>query len=68
MPNVVPENFTIADLRGRNFASVSEAAAILGVDPRTVRADIAAGNIPATRTGTYYKVPVAWLRERALAS
>jgi hypothetical protein len=35
---------------------------------RTVRADIAAGNTPATRTGTYYRIPVSWLRERALAS
>lgn len=33
MPNKVPENFTIADLKGRNFASVSEVAAILGADP-----------------------------------
>jgi hypothetical protein len=37
MSNRVPENFTLADLKGRNFATVSEAAAILRIDPKTVR-------------------------------
>ena len=40
MPNKVPENFSLADLKGRNFATVSQTAAVLGADPRTVRADI----------------------------
>jgi len=37
MSNRVPENFTLADLKGRNFATVSGAAAILRIDPKTVR-------------------------------
>lgn len=64
MPNKIPEHLTLADLTGRNFASVSEVAAILRSDPRTVRADIASGNIPAIKTGAHYKVPVTWLREQ----
>lgn len=47
------------------FASSTEAAAILDVDPRTLRAAIERGEIPATRTGNLWRVPVAWLREQA---
>ena len=60
MPNKVPENFSLADLKGRNFATVSQAAAVLGADPRTVRADIAEGNIPAIKVGRDYRIPVSW--------
>jgi excisionase family DNA binding protein len=47
------------------FASSTEAAAILGVDPRTLRFAIERGEIPATRTGNIWRVPVSWLREQA---
>ena len=40
---------TLADLDGRNFATVGEAAAILEYDARTVRKGIADGDIPAVR-------------------
>jgi hypothetical protein len=53
------------DLDGRLFASTTEAAAILdGLDPRTVRRAIAAGEIPSRRFGNKLLVPVAWLREQ----
>ena len=55
------------DLDGQNFTGVPEAAAILGgCDPRTVRAEIRAGRIPAIRVGTRWMIPVAWLREQVL--
>ena len=55
---------TLNDLDGQNFAGVPEAAEILGgCDPRTVRAEIRAGRIPAIRVGTRWIVPVAWLRK-----
>jgi hypothetical protein len=58
---------TLDDLSGQNFTGVPEAAAILGsCDPRTVRAEIRAGRIPAIRVGTRWMVPVAWLREQVL--
>ena len=52
---------------GRLFLSVPEASAILGLDRegRTVRKAIEAGEIPATRVGPQWRIPVAWIRERA---
>lgn len=51
------------ELDGRLFASTTEAAAILdGLDPRTVRRAIAAGEIPGRRVGNKLLIPVAWLR------
>lgn len=52
-------------LTGRLFATVPEAAAILRYDVRTVRRAIAAGEIPAVRAGSTYRISVAWLREQA---
>lgn len=55
-------------LRGRLFASVTEASAVLGCDlqGRTVRRGIAAGEIPAVKAGsTQWRIPVAWLRKAA---
>ena len=60
-----PAQFTLADLAGRDFATVAEAARVLHVDPRTVRRAIASGDIPATRVGSDYRLPVLWLRARA---
>jgi excisionase family DNA binding protein len=56
---------TPPDLSNRNFASVPEAAAFLGVDVRTVRRAIGAGEIPATRVGAAWRVPASWLRQQA---
>ena len=36
---------------GHGHLSVSEVAALLGVDPRTVRSDIRSGRLPAKRVG-----------------
>ena len=63
----------VADLRTRVraaipdqlFVSVPEAATILGVDPRTARRAIDAGQIPGFKVGVFWKVPTAWLREQA---
>lgn len=54
-----------AEKRGLSFVSAREAAAILRADPRTVRRSIAAGDIPATRVGAQFRVPVEWLRQAA---
>jgi|HubBroStandDraft_2_1064218.scaffolds.fasta_scaffold11006_3 excisionase family DNA binding protein len=55
----------LARLEGRLFATVPEAAAILRYDPRTLRAAIVAGEVPAVRAGATYRVRVAWLRSQA---
>ena len=54
-------------LEGRLFATVTEVSTILGLDQqgRTVRKSIAAGEIPAVRTGSTWRVPVAWLLKQA---
>jgi excisionase family DNA binding protein len=52
-------------VKNKLFANTSEAAAILDIDPRTLRAAIDRGEIPGTRAGANWRVPVAWLREQA---
>jgi excisionase family DNA binding protein len=52
-------------LKDRLFADVTEAAAILRYDPRTVRRAIEAGDIPAVRVGERWRIPTAWLRKQA---
>ena len=54
-----------AALAGQAFATVSEAAAILRYDVRTVRRGIAAGEIPAMKVGSTYRIRVSWLRKQA---
>lgn len=49
----------------RLFVSVAEAADILETDPRTVRRALQEGQIPGFKVGTFWKIPAAWLRERA---
>jgi excisionase family DNA binding protein len=56
---------TIDDLDGRSFATATEAAAILHLDPRTIRRGVANGEIPATRVGPAIRIPVSWLRAQA---
>jgi len=55
---------TVAGLEGRDFATVNETAAILRVDPRTIRSRITDGSIPATRAGDW-RIPVTWLLQQA---
>ncbi|HEY2552423.1 MAG TPA: helix-turn-helix domain-containing protein [Streptosporangiaceae bacterium] len=52
-------------LRGRLFATVTEAAAILRYDPRTLRKAIADGDVPAVQAGPTYRIPTSWLYEQA---
>jgi excisionase family DNA binding protein len=56
---------TLDDLHGRSFATAPETADILGYDVRTVRRAIEAGDIPAVRAGSTYRIPVSWLRSAA---
>jgi excisionase family DNA binding protein len=59
------QTLTIDDLDGRTFATATEAAAILHVDPRTVRSSVAAGDIPAVHVGRAIRIRVSWLRAQA---
>lgn len=63
----MPDHITLDDLDGCDFATVSETADVLRVDPRTVRRRIADGTYPATRIGSDWRVPVRWLRDQAHA-
>jgi excisionase family DNA binding protein len=56
---------TLDDLDGRSFATATETAAILHLDPRTVRRGVANGEIPAVRVGPSIRIPASWLREQA---
>lgn len=55
----------IERIEGRLFATTTEAAAILRYDHRTIRRAIEAGEIPAVRAGSTYRIPTGWLREQA---
>jgi hypothetical protein len=55
--------FTLADLDGCDTATVIEVAAVFRADPRTIRARIKDGTIPALDLGEY-RIPVAWLRRQ----
>ena len=54
-------------LKGKLFATTTEASLILGFDikGRTIRKAIATGDVPAVKAGSTYRVPVAWLLEQA---
>ena len=52
-------------IRGRLFASTTEAAVILDYDPRAIRKAIDAGEIPSVRVGATRRVPVAWIMSQA---
>jgi excisionase family DNA binding protein len=57
----------LARLRGRLFATTTEAGLILDFDPRTVRKAVAAGTIPSVTVGTTRRIPVSWIREQVSA-
>jgi hypothetical protein len=50
---------------GRLFVTPQEVAAAFGMDERSIRRAIAAGQIPATKVGVFNQIPASWLRERA---
>jgi excisionase family DNA binding protein len=57
---------TLDDLAGKTFATVQEAAAILGgTDERAVRRAAAEGAIPSIQVGTRRLIPTSWLRQQA---
>jgi excisionase family DNA binding protein len=70
MPDVDHGSVTLEELiaQGRNFAEVWEVASIMRCDRRTVRTAISLGEIPATKAGVRYKIPVSWLRQQAEAA
>jgi excisionase family DNA binding protein len=49
------------------FLTVAEVATAFNTDPRTVRADILAGRIPAVPLGQSFRIPTRWVREHAYA-
>lgn len=50
---------------GSLFGSPADVAAIMRRDIRTVYAGLERGEIPSTRVGQRYQIPVAWLRRQA---
>jgi hypothetical protein len=57
----------LADLeaQGKLFTTPAVAAIVLGRDYRTILAGLERGDIPFTRVGQRYTIPVAWLRRAA---
>ena len=55
----------LARLKGKMFATTTEAGAVLRYDQRTIRKAIADGAIPAVRAGATYRIPVAWIMDQA---
>ena len=53
---------TEADLEGRLFVTVTELAALMQLDPRTVRRGIEDGSIPSIRVGRSTRIPVPKIR------
>jgi excisionase family DNA binding protein len=69
MPRVEHPKVSLADLEreGRTFARVWETAQIMEADERTILTLLAKGEIPGTRLGASWRIPVAWLRTAASA-
>jgi excisionase family DNA binding protein len=65
MPDVDHGPVTLEDLRDRSFATVEEVAQILMCDRRTIRTACRQGEIPSTKTGVLYRIPVSWLVQQA---
>jgi len=53
------------NLHDRLFISVKEFAGIAGLDERTIRRAIEAGEIPGFRAGAKYLIPTAFVRSAA---
>jgi hypothetical protein len=65
MPHQAPKATTLQDLDHRLFASIPEAARVLGWSEHTVRQGIADGSIPWAPAGSHKRVKVSWLRQVA---
>lgn len=52
-----------SELEGRLFITVKELAALMQLDPRTIRRGVADGSIPAVRIGQSTRIPVPKIRE-----
>jgi excisionase family DNA binding protein len=50
---------------GRLFASPDEVAAVLELERKTIYLALERGEIPFTRIGQRYQIPVAWLVRQA---
>jgi hypothetical protein len=63
--SLTPEE-ALERISGRLFATVTETSIILGYDEmgRTVRKAIAAGDVPAVKAGSTYRVPVSWILQQ----
>ncbi len=55
---------TALEKDGRLFATPAEAAVILRRDVRTIYGGLERGEIPNTRVGQRFQIPVAWLRRQ----
>lgn len=51
-------------IKGKLFATTTETGAIMSWDVRTVRKGVEEGTIPATRVGSTYRIPTAWIRQQ----
>jgi excisionase family DNA binding protein len=65
MPHQAPKAMTLDDLDGRLFASIPEAARVLGWSEHTVRRGVEDGSIPYAMAGSHKRVKVTWLRQVA---
>jgi excisionase family DNA binding protein len=59
------KTLTATELAERLFLTPNEVAAVLQWDVRTVRKLIRDGTIPATKADQAYRIPAAWVMERA---
>ena len=66
-PTIKEDTMSETERERRRFHRVKEAAAIMGVPPRTVYHLAETGQIPCRRLGTVILVPVAWVEREPLA-
>jgi hypothetical protein len=52
------------EARGDLFCPPADVAAVLGRNPKTIYPALERGEIPYTRIGQRYSIPVAWLRRQ----
>jgi excisionase family DNA binding protein len=69
MPRIEHTEVTLDGLvrEGRTFARVWETAQITETDERTILKLLASGEIPGTKIGAQWRIPVAWIRAAASA-
>ena len=49
---------------GRQAVTRTQAARLLGVDPRTLSKAIDAGDVPVIKIGPSLRIPTSWLRKQ----